>query len=147
MKKKGFTLVEMLVVIVIIGILVSLLLPALSAARAAARTTQSASNLRQLTLAWLRAQQAMSDQMMPWMTWDVKNEPNYQRYWFGAINTTASRLRLQGCVLSNATAGEVDRTDGRKRAAKDSTPRTDRQFSAPSRRFAPEPASSPGETC
>ena len=41
MKKKGFTLVEMLVVIVIIGILVSLLLPALSAARAAARTTQS----------------------------------------------------------------------------------------------------------
>ena len=90
MKKKGFTLVEMLVVIVIIGILVSLLLPALSAARAAARTTQSASNLRQLTLAWLRAQQAMSDQMMPWMTWDVKNEPNYQRYWFGAINTTTS---------------------------------------------------------
>ena len=52
MQKKGFTLIEMLVVIVIIGLLASLLLPALSAARSAARTTQDASNLRQLTLAW-----------------------------------------------------------------------------------------------
>jgi prepilin-type N-terminal cleavage/methylation domain-containing protein/prepilin-type processing-associated H-X9-DG protein len=100
MHKKGFTLVEMLVVIVIIGILVSLLLPALSAARAAARTTQSASNLRQLTLAWLRAQQATNDQMMPWMTWDPVNEPNYQRYWFGAINTTSNTVIFKDGFLA-----------------------------------------------
>lgn len=47
MKKKGFTLIEMLVVIAIIGILVALLLPALQAAREAARSAQCKSNQRQ----------------------------------------------------------------------------------------------------
>jgi prepilin-type N-terminal cleavage/methylation domain-containing protein/prepilin-type processing-associated H-X9-DG protein len=46
-KKRGFTIVEMLVVITIIAILIALLLPALAAARAAARSAQCASNLRQ----------------------------------------------------------------------------------------------------
>jgi prepilin-type N-terminal cleavage/methylation domain-containing protein/prepilin-type processing-associated H-X9-DG protein len=48
MKKRGFTLVEMLVVIAIIGVLVALLLPALSAAREAARNAQCRNNLRQM---------------------------------------------------------------------------------------------------
>jgi prepilin-type N-terminal cleavage/methylation domain-containing protein len=51
--KRGFTLVEMMVVIAIIGILVSMLFPALQAVRQSARKTKCSSNLRQLILATL----------------------------------------------------------------------------------------------
>ena len=49
--RRGFTLVELLVVITIIGILVSMLLPAVNQIREAGRQTQCKSNLRQLGVA------------------------------------------------------------------------------------------------
>lgn len=93
MKKHGFTLIEMLVVVGIIAMLMSLLLPALAAARSSARTTKDASNLKQLTFAWLRYQQAKDEGMMPYMLFDTtmtSSSSTRQRYWFGRLTTTGT---------------------------------------------------------
>ena len=67
---RGFTLVELLVVITIIGILIALLLPAVQAAREAARMTQCRNNAKQLAIGCLNHES--TTKRLPtdgWGTW------------------------------------------------------------------------------
>lgn len=74
----GFSLVELLVVIVIIAILAAMLVPALNGAKMRALSTKCKSNLHQLTLAWEMYTSDNDDRLPP---------NNFVFYW-PALSTT-----------------------------------------------------------
>jgi prepilin-type N-terminal cleavage/methylation domain-containing protein/prepilin-type processing-associated H-X9-DG protein len=88
MKKKGFTLVELLVVITIIGMLVALLLPAIQSAREAARCTQCKNGLKQLGIAVHNFVSANNTLLPPGYTCD--SAYTTYKYWFGTVTPSSS---------------------------------------------------------
>lgn len=53
MRRRGFTLIEVLVVVAIIALLLAVLMPSLAGAREQARAVACMSNMRQLGIAWM----------------------------------------------------------------------------------------------
>jgi len=63
--RKGFTIVEMLVVIAIISLLIAVLLPAVNRARSQARKTEEGNNIRQVGIAWANYANNNNDAALP----------------------------------------------------------------------------------
>ena len=86
-RRRGFTLVELLVVIGIIALLVSILLPALNKAREDAKRVRCLSNERQLVMAWQMYASENKGKLVS------SNTPQYPAnpwwYWAAAGNSLA----------------------------------------------------------
>ena len=87
---RGFTIIELLVVIGIIGIIMALLLPAVQAAREAARRTQCRNHLKQLGLAMQMHHDAY--RRFPSGGWGV--------LWFGDPDRGTDRRQPGGWIYS-----------------------------------------------
>jgi prepilin-type N-terminal cleavage/methylation domain-containing protein/prepilin-type processing-associated H-X9-DG protein len=89
MRRSGFTLTELLVVIAIIAILASILFPVFAHAREKARQTSCASNLKQLSLAFICYADDYDETMPPSF--------NAANYWFEVLQPYVRNTQIFAC--------------------------------------------------
>jgi prepilin-type N-terminal cleavage/methylation domain-containing protein len=128
--RKGFTLVEVLVVLAIIAILIALLLPAVQAARESARRTTCKNNLKQLALAchnyhdtnhvfpcgWVAENQASWGMLLlPYLEFGLIHDlVNFNAMMTDTTGTTPNRnvdqIRLPLALFKCPSSGDVNQT-------------------------------------
>jgi prepilin-type N-terminal cleavage/methylation domain-containing protein/prepilin-type processing-associated H-X9-DG protein len=101
---RGFTLVELLVVIGIIALLISILLPALRKARQSAQAVQCLSNLRQLSAAHASYMQQSRNRVFPYYG-DGTTNILWQAILLPYITPRAGKMDIYS--TNNVTAAEV----------------------------------------
>jgi prepilin-type N-terminal cleavage/methylation domain-containing protein/prepilin-type processing-associated H-X9-DG protein len=92
-RQRGFTLVELLVVIGIIALLMSILLPTLNKARESAKKVQCQSNLRQIGQAFVMYSNANKGKL-PYSSWNdaTKLDPQDWLWWQKIRRTPVDRI-------------------------------------------------------
>jgi prepilin-type N-terminal cleavage/methylation domain-containing protein/prepilin-type processing-associated H-X9-DG protein len=103
--RKGFTLVELLVVIGIIAVLIGILLPTLQKARRQAATTQCQSNMRQIAIAMLTYIQDNKGRFPPCQV--KSGGPSYPNGWWWATELVRLKyIKAPSCYTKPTTTSD-----------------------------------------